>query len=481
MFAEAPRPWVEEIKSRTRRVRTPEGAAKYGQPIGSIIRNDPNVPLDLGNVAREASRAVGGGYASSSGPRTTREPKPKPVKMPTRSDIYRLTVNDVKSDGYSYWIDGFKDVQVKRRGGAITVTHEGKVTWNKEVQSVSGPDYAARKMAVQAVQYHYGDKDWQRSTWKNTDNFMDYWNGIYGKDYVLPDDESAFEWYDGGIQKRWGMVLEHAEELGVVISDQQGDMDIDVAEMLVNMHAAYEEMYPGFSNVQKYYGIGKEAPGAIAYNYPMAHVTNGIFGGMPTSEHGDVPQDYKGGSLNLTPRYFGDGIWNTRGKAEINEQKNLARLANWTVQVDRRDDTTLSQASWFAMQTFHHETGHTLGYIVLGGLTRNTDREYSDWSRKAMADLFMEYGIIEPEHHPDIAEPLPQGANAVYAAKHLPSEVNTYALSQHVSAYGTSNWHEMMAEAWSEYMLSDNPSAFSYDLAQIMEQALLEYLGSIDA
>lgn len=68
---------LDELESKVRRVRTPEGAARYGQPINSIIKPDvvPNVPI---KVPRQIGSQPGTAHAMA----RADELKPKEKQSP---------------------------------------------------------------------------------------------------------------------------------------------------------------------------------------------------------------------------------------------------------------------------------------------------------------------------------------------------------------------------------------------------------------
>lgn len=470
---------VFETKARLRRVRTPEGAARFGQPIGSIIVVDE---VTARRVVHEAQAAAN----------RTVNPKRKPKRTPIdtgsgKTPLSKIhagefvgSMQPVREFGYSGDINtkgmyhpDYPDVAAHTLfGGTFVIRVNGEQTF--QMNAGTSTTGELKKILLEAIHYEHGPQNKKRREKVHKDNFVNNNLGVYGRDWAEEGDEDAFEWYDQGLEERWGLAQQVAEELGVNISMTNGDLHYDSLEF-INAHAqTYESMYPGFSKwAQRYYGVQPESYArmnahAMAYVYPA-----GKDGTWKENQFSELDTDYRGSAVALSPNYFGEDSWD-RGKQNIYDTVKRCQTNGWFTKRGASVMPHFTESEYGTAYVLNHETGHTVGFIASGTNQAATNDEYHTWFMENLTDIMHRYGVLAPGYeNPSIAT----GYRGMFQLSH---GVSQYALKQHVSQYGTTNLHEMLAECWAEYMMSDKPSAFSLDVAQLMEQGLMSFLEAND-
>lgn len=460
-----------EEKGLIRRVRTPAGVAKYGQPLGSIIIRDVlPTPGSRGSKKNRASvdRAIAAGRGSR--PKKTPELKElselkwKPMEGQSTMQEAKwgnLTIQKLPSNPMGWNKDITKyyfEVGGKRIGTSIDVYNDDLERGERKIVR----NINRNREAISA-----------KRTPRKTDAFIDYWEGIYGVDWQYEDDEYNPETVED-IETRLDASIAESEALGITIEDgelggraKDAYFDQDVRETINATARAYEEMYAGFTKYQNRYYMGKEGR-AIGWN-GVDHWNRAEDGGQKTQ-------------MGFSTEY-----WSMHAKnrpVEMLTELKRRSMGSWhsVENLDKvSEDLGLDDWRLAMLATINHEMGHTVGRMVFGELSnpKIDAQEQRKAYAEAVTPILLKYGIISDAsaiEHADTTSIWNTGGGQKGFPTAGWSKEN---LSRHLSEYGSTNMHEMMAETWASFMLDPRPTEFVQEMGLAIEQLLINWLGDV--
>lgn len=301
--------------------------------------------------------------------------------------------------------------------------------------------------------------------------FWDYWNGIRGMDWMNEgESESDYE----ALVNRRTKAKEETARLGVNIGT---GFNVEMHEVINSVLDTYKERYPGLLNTIDTFAIDND-PRAIAW-LGSARPMNG------------VPRTNKPLVMGLNPNAYG------KSPEENNEWwKSQSPGSEFTAYKVGGDRTTLAEkvgvtpTHLSAMYTFNHEMGHAIGHLIMGQTSMDGRFAMLSFDNPAKAKERMErynarispimrkYGVLvkdgaEVKDHIDVSDYFATGDKKLLGKVSI---FNKTKLSAHLSGYGAYNWHEIMAETWASYSMDENPTQFSLEMGEAMEDLLLELM-----
>lgn len=466
-------PFVEE-KDGIRYVRTPEGAAHYGQPIGTPIVADGGAASNLTDLASVvAAAATNRGRAVSAPSRRTRKPESADSAyngwMPLWDNAEHGITDDhryemrVYKDGDKYtWVLNSIYAEPGRYGGASAVRKE--VATGK-----SGSMDLAKKAALRASKQRADT--YQRRGIRDYENVYDMWPGVPGLDFdpetgKAPSKE-MLDKYENDWEFRKSLASETTRKMGIKI-DHHWDMDTEgfdpeAHEDINGTLMVFTQMYPGFERVIDSIGVSAmtEYPSApYAYNATRRHVGGEMkFNSNQFGDHDEV----NASGLQLAPN--GQDAWFV-----TNAEWNKAYEDYFTPQQVGRISTTI------------HEIGHTVASIGLGLHIGEADDVPASRKRRqkfldGMKDIFENWEVLKPERPDDTSFDVEVDVSTSNGMGWAPmTYFDRAALTEALSMYGATSIQEMCAEAWCEYMFDPDPREFAVDLGDLLSDTLLEFL-----
>lgn len=327
------------------------------------------------------------------------------------------------------------------------------------------------------------------------ENFFDNWEGVYGYDWTWgTEDPQTLEdalSEDKAVSQRARRQLAYDEsvELGITVSGN-GTTNIDVAahEHINALMRAYEKMYPGFAAyVPNFYidGDGASKTGSNgglvnAYNmltkavlnlgYEKPYVT-------PKTDHMGYERDWDYTEIGLGPHLFGQDF----NENFIADMAIRNKQIKWSaVDIEQTAKTTGMEKWQVAMlRTLNHELGHTFARVGLGEMdsqttsSRNNTQDFRVYLYWALVGKGAIAEIPDEKYDPND----PDGSIARYMTVNTQS-LNVPVITEHISQYGASNLHELMAESWASYMMDDNPSELAVEIAELMDMYFMKWMAS---
>lgn len=301
--------------------------------------------------------------------------------------------------------------------------------------------------------------------------FWDYWNGIRGMDW-MNEGESESD-YESLVDRRL-KAKEETARLGVNIGT---GFNVEMHEVINSVLDTYKERYPGLLNTIDTFAIDND-PRAIAW-LGSARPMNG------------VPRTNKPLVMGLNPNAYG------KSPEENNEWwKSQSSGSEFTAYKVGGDRTTLAEkvgvtpTHLSAMYTFNHEMGHAIGHLIMGQTSMNgrfamlgfdnpaKAKERMERYNARISPIMRKYGVLvkdgaEVKDHIDVSDYVSTGDKKLLGKVSI---FNKTKLSAHLSGYGAYNWHEIMAETWASYSMDENPTQFSLEMGEAMEDLLLELM-----
>ena len=442
-----------------RRVRTPEGARRYGQPIGSVIRRDvlPAIP-PLNPPKPEDSPA----YRAAEKIKSVRKIPNFDFKA---KDKKTLEAKDSKTGYVARITTSDKSINLQVMDGEDIVYQTRKGDSDKNRRWVARrAQYEMKKPYIIAA--HEQSKRGKRKQ----PGFRELYKGRYAVDwseegpgYILEDD----------IDGRWAAGLAESKELGIDYVQRVGssnEIHFESIETINSVMRVHEELLPGFTYYVPKIGV-KPMPkrNALAYNVV---VKGSVYSDRLTFPSGDArylhgfvdPElnyDYTG--IGLSKDYFASDWDEVRAYQTLDFNKKDW----WTV-----DPRTLAQEAGYEdwegliFSVFTHEVGHTLGRVATGDLnTVQGDRYHWSLRERAMKELqeiFVEFGLLV------------EGENLPFMSSSI--SLDTQVLRELLSEYGTTNIHEMFAEVWAEYMMADRPRPFAQRVGSMLQELMADWI-----
>ncbi|AYQ99232.1 hypothetical protein PBI_CANTARE_11 [Brevibacterium phage Cantare] len=311
--------------------------------------------------------------------------------------------------------------------------------------------------------------------------FWDYWNGIRGIDWMA-DDET-----DASYKKKADFVQKNKEESARLGVSVEGNFDPEQHAVLNSVLETYQERYPGLLS-KNINGFGMVSGtngfvGAFHANVSMGRSLKGSIGKEPIGKGAN--------RLSFNNAYYGDN-----GEKSTDKWVNLEIGGMMTGQfvggdrVDLAEKMGLKPDHVHAMYTTNHEIGHSIGSWIFGETGVDDDRgraqlrndagraeqianRYSDRVSKVLQKFKIMDDDRELKRYVNTAMTGDLGDGMMARLKRA-KVINQTALSAHLSHYGATNLHEVMAETWASYSMDENPTEFALALGEVMEDLLLE-------
>jgi len=188
--------------------------------------------------------------------------------------------------------------------------------------------------------------------------------------------------------------------------------------------------------------------------------------------------------MGFNARYWGEGSDQTIQRAhEDGEATGFYSGSAKEVQAATEEDA----AAAARLLTLFHEHGHTVGRVIYGEQwfpiegherneeTRAFDREQiAEPFRRDLAAVLDKYGVLrssDVESFEQIESSLPYTTT-----QPLSTSMNGDRLRAHLSDYGKTNLHELMAETWASYMTNPEPTEFVLEVGNLMNDYFQKYL-----
>ena len=442
-----------------RRVRTPEGARRYGQPIGSVIRRDvlPAIP-PLNPPKPEDSPA----YRAAAKIKSVR-------KIPNfdfkKKDKKTLEAKDAKTGYVARITTADKSLKLEIFDGDDVVYQTRKTDSDRNRQWIARrAQYEMKKPYIIAA--HEQSKRGKRKQ----PGFRELYKGRYAVDW---SEEGGGYISEDDIDGRWAAGLAESKELGIDYVQRVGssnEIHFESIETINSIMRVHEELLPGFTYYVPKIGIKPMSKqNALAYNI----VVKGSAYKDPFLFHREESRYLKGFlDQELDYDYTGIGLSKDYFSSDWDEDR-----AYRTLEFNRKDwwsvdPRTLAQEAGYEdwegliFSVFTHEVGHTLGRVATGDLnTVQGDRYHWSLREKAMEELqqiFIEFGLLIE------GEKLPWMDSSI--------TLDTQVLRELLSEYGTTNIHEMFAEVWAEYMMADRPRPFAQRVGSMLQELMQDWI-----
>lgn len=456
---------VEEVEEKgVRYVRTPEGAAHYGQPIGTpIIADSLGNPLRIGidtNQPQAASPAMEQA-AVQEVVLNWRDVNDTVMGRSAHAAFGRYSTTVEETGGKFRW-----NLRTTNYRGASEVIEEGR----------SNTFSAAKNAATRALKKRH--EEYQKRTKRNYSNIFEYTEeGIEGYDYwpdgrkVTDEERTRFE---EDPDYRYNLALDRLERMGIRIfnlSGQGDDLEVNTLETIANHMQAYEDMYPGFiENILDTFSSGRARnSNALAYNTIDVMRAYGADGnkGMMTE-------------VVLNPTYFGEN-------GSYDSVDALHSYDGPWFSVDMQNMRDKYGEEYYEhqlkmMAIINHEIGHSFGRIALGELIKpGFDMGGAKaYFHEGFYDIMWNWGFID-EDQIQSEDEFAQLVSAERGAKshNLPIlNFDSTLLSEVLSRYGATSFHELIAEAWAEYILDPSPRQFSVEVGNLLDETMRIFLES---
>jgi hypothetical protein len=472
-------PFVEE-KDGIRYVRTPEGAAHYGQPIGTPIVAEGGAASNATDLASVVAAARTHRASTGRNPATSPSSRQKAgsslkwadsydgESRATYTGRYSLEVGPANTGGFVWSLNSMYVTNRNQRPGKQKL--EGGHSKTKEL---------AKKAAERAAKAR--EQVWQGRGNRDYENIYDMWPGIPGFDYdpktgKEPTPEQVTKWEDD-YEHRLATAKAFTRSMGIQLTDNDGvGLDAKALEDINAVILVHEQMYPGFTRLVQSVGTDnmyRYGIGVIAYNAttwdqehdggPAVPVTQLRFNTSYFGNHDNVDVSAKG----LLNSFTADNSWHVGSTRLLDEYG------------DYFEDTQIAQ-----LKTTIHEIGHTVANIGFGNFDTGRDNTRTKSSeRKArfyegLKDVFDEWEITTEDMSDDeFRYEADSNINNNSGTSWAPfAKMNRGTVNEVLSAYGSSSIHEMCAEAWCEYLFDPDPRDFSIALGDLMSDTLMEFL-----
>lgn len=511
---------LRDLEEKKRRyVRTPEGAARFGKPVGSLI-----TPADLkklkdkrreSGVAKKVSEArykptMGIAYAD----RIDKKQKP------TRKEVNDFTkrVGDAKKIedsfvgvmdhdfGSRYTLNQYNYMSdypfvatwtMTAPNGQELVQREFKGNTQKEAFELmaSAVQRKYNRLRVKGTDYDADGYYPRNETKRDYKALPEHYWGVRGSDWMAEGDENYGDDYDS----RKALIDAEAESMGYMWGKKghpRLDRDYDrypialwAQEEMNAVMRGHEEMYPGFAQLHSTVVSDLNNRGAVAWNgtYTVHDPEREGFNNITV--------------LGMNPEYFGDMLDEDAQKraarrvaeagARIGGKATINHFSVSSEEVSKKMGIDLAQASVVTVMT--HELGHTVGNILQNRIIKDGDlankpnwqdedpmQSVGNYFREDLMDLLFEYNILSKDIDGDDDQygqsKWARTERAINDPEFNEAYFDRAAVAEHVSVYASTNMPEIFAETWAAYQLSDQPGQFVRELGGLMEQALTMFL-----
>lgn len=312
--------------------------------------------------------------------------------------------------------------------------------------------------------------------------FWDYWNGIRGIDWMEGEETDADYKTKSAYAKK---NHEESKRLGVTVDNS---FDPEHHAVLNSVLETYHERYPGFleRNINGF-GIVDGRNSAVAMFHSNVDMTYSDVSG----HKGILPIGHGANRLSFNNGYYGD---NPKKRDELWKRLDRSNaITGFQVggnRVDLAEKMGLKPEHVHAMYVTNHEIGHAVGSWIFGETGVNDSRgrsqakqnpelgtEIANRYSDKVSEVLSRFGIMNKgdqlKNHVNTSLSGSMSDQTMNRLNRL-KVINGTALSAHVSAYGATNLHEVMAETWASYSMDEKPTEFTLALGEIMEDLMLE-------
>lgn len=485
-----------EAKGIVRRVRTPEGVAKYNQPIGSIIRPtlDDAVPVRKNKRGVKVGEWAKGDFTSLKA--STHKGRIASVEdldfyegdQPFLSHAKVGPVIVTRNESY-----GEREVYTVKLGGRVQ-------TDDLYVRSLTTPPSSFEQIQESKFLYKlnkHRDKPEVRRAQRAEDSLFAYWEGIYGWDWQNEDDDISEDDFDDPI-KRKEIAIKESKELGISVNGARflGEdylPDVGVHETINALMRSYQDAYPGFTNLINTFNLSFEKENPYAWN-----------GNMPVPDPNNPGTLKEGTYIGLNAKYWAEDEDDGSPTKRLADGKLAGSKSGWTSMMDLEkfaEDNEMEMWQVAAIQVLNHEVGHTIARMIFGEIkgaehSEDSTNYYSldtrawkgidseawrDEYAANMAPILEKYGVIKSEDAmwdvdtTNIFETMGI-RNGNYKKYHLPYKWDKETVTANLSEYGSTNLHEVMAEVWAAFTMEEKPTEFVQEMGQAMEDMMMMWL-----
>lgn len=465
-----------------RYVRTPAGARHFGQPIGTpIVADAPEVLYGAASGLSDAFQGDSGVHAHDHGSGALEAAVPGA----------QLTWQGNGIEGQSYSNNGIYSLLIDSDGYKIVV-RDNSGTFGSNTHVLDSGPLAGKTMTAkqkEAQQILDARIEEYQARVENPDGSIFEWGyGLPGYDY-WPDgsevtDEQR-ERFEEDPDYRYQVALDVAESMGIDVYEGQNSRGEYVGlgtvelETMVQALIAMEEQHPGFIGLMD--GIGTEAmpsPNTLAFNRGelipyLESITSGEAG----------PDAHMKTGIYMNADFFGENPFAYHSMGRVDNHENWFAVHSPDV-VDEYEYDTREQREeelWRTkiMGVIVHEIGHTFARIGLGEITlkdstpRKGEKDPHVTFIDGLYNYFWEWGIFEDDRTVE------RFATDVRISKSNPLDAGQFKRAQVLevlSLYGSSSIHELLAEAYAEYIVHPRPRAFSAGIGEMLDEAMDTFL-----
>lgn len=403
-----------EVKG-LRRVRTPKGSRKYGQPIGTVIARDKIkkiTDMHLPSVTTQIENGHG--------------KRDKPIEFVTGYKAYVGTSSQWDNTN----IPRFWNIEIHDpRGRRILNTSIGGLLY-EGISLEEGVEKAHAKAVADGPTFvSVGDKSYLAQSS----------DGIYGLDWTWGD-EPMVNVADLEARKKAAEV--EGQELGLVYNEgldqiHAPDLPYFIKEVVNLSMRSHMEIWPNFTKAIRHFETITDKPPhspTLAYTKHTFGITDDVIA-------------FNRGHFN-NPGVSGIGVgWNSIDKKLLEEEFNL---------------TEISAAKLY---TTVHELGHVIG---------TTFADYYS-GKDFVGDMKPSVRIQMCQEFKERLDEIVQEQFGYQSINTLLSRGKKH-IRKHVSEYGSRNLQEFLAECWAGYMLSPIQTELVNSVGSLMEELYTEYM-----
>lgn len=488
-----------EEKGVIRRVRTPAGARRFGQPIGTVITRDMMGGLGGKRKKRRQARTekvkarVKKASNSTSTVDMARGKAASPTPGVPKGAAARLHKKGIlpepRDHGTGTWSqfgsDGVNNINIMSERGKVTAD----IVIGPARKKFTGTDYdEVREKAAKWLEANHkrmstpGDDYDEFGMWpvnrapRDYDALPEIHQGIRGRDWWNegdPDWDSGEEW------DRWDLIELESNDLGVKLDHNAADMDPEFAMAVMGVLRAHEEMYPGLMKYLEKIEVGPPKGRAMGWNGPTyAETGDGKYGvvsriGFPSQYAGYQ----SGGHTALASAHSAGMPYRNIPEWRVNKLPKDYRSSGWMAvtkeDVDDAFPDLPEDEKWRGPLSYvvTHEVGHMMGFMMMNDLPVNYEKR-DEWEPKRkefmqeFLNLLEEYAILKDANV----------ENPEMVSRNTGKMIDTQAVFEHLSEYGGTNFHEIVAESWAGYQMDENPGDFVRAMGELLEDVMAEYL-----
>ena len=323
----------------------------------------------------------------------------------------------------------------------------------------------------------------------NPGNFQDLYTGIEGQQWTDGSKEDDGEW---DREKRKQRLLQRMEEKDLFLV---GDVNLESAEVVNSICDTYEEMYPGFTRINRvwqghYFAPNPKTGGTtLADNASMPNGTE--YGKGEEHEDVDVTAIQHGvGWIRMNTTYFGKDAM-SGGIARVVEQMGEKEWFSVQMPRLRKQYPEMDDSQIATLAILNHEIGHTVVSIATTfdypatektAKGRKARQHIRDAFFTDIANIVEEWQLGQvishkaPDDYPD-----KEFGDKVMAEYALRAEtLDKPNTKKYLSQYGGEKLHELCAGSRAEYMMDSEPRTLATAIGNHMHSFIEDYMDELD-